>query len=719
MSRFYNSFYEHRAGVYNILKSKFQFVLLGLLSSLFLVLGIVALSSFTSANATPETEQVVLQSDFANSMNTWTYHDDTVSPFVAADPNPTANHQIAANPTPTPGDNGAVKLTSGEDEKWNLASLQYSGTKLEDITALGFSLYTNNPGKAYINLDVDFNHDGFDDAWQGRLVYVPSGVTPDTWDEHEAVASDGSWKWSTMITEESVNEWPDGDTSESRSWSDITAAFPAARVTAINNLAFGSLYLRADGTSTTYYDHVYLATDSEHITYNFELPVPDAPTPINPESDTNPFYTDSAFTQSWSDESASGAVEYEYQSCYQTSLPATDECPGGVTTWENTYTGTTKNVGASQPDSHFFWHIRSVDAAGNTSSWSDWREIVIDNTSPAQVLGMQLDIDGTIKPCGAITNMRDITVDWDDSTEPNLKHYEYQADANKTAPYEFTTTVNSSERSGTIRDQDGTYNYRVRAIDQVGNVGTWSGWCSITLDRVAPLAAITSHTDGETVNGNITLIGEVTDENPMNTYFRIEEADGTVIDTSLFTDGRVTHEFGWDTAAVADDTYSVFFETRDEADNKLGSRGAPNDSVVAIELIVNNTVPGIPDIPSFGDDAGGVSGGTTGGPGGGDDGDEQLILAQNFAAPGDGGQVLGQNTGDDNDEDDDEDNQDQNNTDNGEVLQSTTDDNDDEEQAQDDECAKLFGVCWYWWGIPVVAILIYMFYRLAHQEDEK
>ncbi len=53
---------------------------------------------------------------------------------------------------------------------------------------------------------------------------------------------------------------------------------------------------------------------------------PNTPTPINPNSDTNPFYTNTGFTQSWSNESASGAVKYNYQSCYQATEPSGDTC---------------------------------------------------------------------------------------------------------------------------------------------------------------------------------------------------------------------------------------------------------------------------------------------------------------------------------------------------------------------------------------------------------
>lgn len=215
-----------------------------------------------------QTTHIVSQGHFANAPDTWTFQNDNTN---IANPNATENHEVTSNPNPSAGNNGAVRLNATESgQRWNLASLQYSGTKLADITALGFDVYTNAPNKAYINLDIDFNHPSLS-GWQHRLVYIPSSVTPNTWSSHEAVASNGSWQWSRMIAGQATS-WPDGITATHRSWGDITAAFPEARITGIDNAAFGSLYLRTDGISTTYYDNVYLATATENIKYNFELP---------------------------------------------------------------------------------------------------------------------------------------------------------------------------------------------------------------------------------------------------------------------------------------------------------------------------------------------------------------------------------------------------------------------------------------------------------------
>ncbi|TXG76952.1 hypothetical protein E6P97_02580 [Patescibacteria group bacterium] len=163
---------------------------------------------------------IVYQDDFANSMTTWTYQNDNTS---ATTPDPTSEHEIVARPGgSTQSNNGAVKLqgaTTGS--RWNLASLQYSGQKISEITSLGFDLRTSNPGSAYINLDVDFNHAGIS-GWQGRLVYVPTGVVANAWGSYDAVANgDGLWKWSRMWGTSPMTAWPDGITAEARTWNEI------------------------------------------------------------------------------------------------------------------------------------------------------------------------------------------------------------------------------------------------------------------------------------------------------------------------------------------------------------------------------------------------------------------------------------------------------------------------------------------------------------------
>lgn len=438
-----------------------------------------------------QTTQIVLQSDFANASDTWTYHDDNeTNPLLAADPNPTANHEIATNPVVSTGDNGAVRLTSATGDRWNLASLQYSGTRLVDIAALGFNVYTDSPGKAYINLDVDFNHPSLS-GWQGRLVYVPSGVTANTWSSHEAVASNGLWQWSKIITgDESV--WPDGSSSATRTWNDIVSAFPYATVTAIDDAAFGSLYLRADGESVTHYDKIYLATATKNVLYNFELPdttKPNIEILSPPEGSTH--NSDVSISVRGTD-TESGLAQFvinirkdgsHYAPCYNQNAGGVDEFIANCTF----------NI-SGHPDGVYSIRTNVRDVAGNLSSTLE-RTFVLDRTGPnAPVITFP-------NPEQYFTGTP-ILNQWTTATDiSGVSGYQvaYRYDDGHTfggstcvgetiaGQWVGCRNVNGTSRNHTPNStEQGGVTIWVRAIDGLGNVGPWSNPIHYYYDQTPP-----------------------------------------------------------------------------------------------------------------------------------------------------------------------------------------------------------------------------------------
>jgi len=110
------------------------------------------------------------------------------------------------------------------------------------------------------------------------------------------------------------------------------------------------------------------------------------------------------------------------------------------------------------------------------------------NITLAQVSGITIiNNDGTTIGCNGKTNNRNITVDWDDSAEPNINHYDLMYQDNT-----ITDTPTLSEQAKTLLDVDDTYKYRTRVVDTSNNVGLWSDWCNVTLDRVSPTVTIDS-----------------------------------------------------------------------------------------------------------------------------------------------------------------------------------------------------------------------------------
>ncbi len=145
-------------------------------------------------------------------------------------------------------------------------------------------------------------------------------------------------------------------------------------------------------------------------------------------------------------------------------------------------------------DGNYTIQITAKDEAGNMST--SYVDITVDNTAPDKVEGIQIEFNGQNRQCAGFINGRTITVNWNDSNEPGVV-YEYH---NKDRS--LLNNLTESEFTGDIRDQDGFYQYKVRAIDAAGNAGEWSDWCGVTLDREAPVApTLTSPDNAAVVNG--------------------------------------------------------------------------------------------------------------------------------------------------------------------------------------------------------------------------
>lgn len=119
-----------------------------------------------------------------------------------------------------------------------------------------------------------------------------------------------------------------------------------------------------------------VSPESDPLVVTYDATPPSTPNLISP---IERFVTQGvAFSQSW--EAVESATLYEYQSCN------TDPGDTGAVCTNIKFTqslaGTIKQVAAGQPNSHFWWRVRARDAAGNWSTWSLSRELIIDNTAP-------------------------------------------------------------------------------------------------------------------------------------------------------------------------------------------------------------------------------------------------------------------------------------------------------------------------------------------------
>jgi hypothetical protein len=164
----------------------------------------------------------------------WLFYNDTNDTIDAA------LGSFVGGPASAPLGAGSAEIELGAttSPRTDLATYGFAGTLLADITRLSFSAYSHGgvagPTESpYLLFDIDFATSTLS-GYEGRLVYVPAangGVPQDQWNAFDALAGGGGmWTWSHYAA--NGNHWPDGDTSEYRSWADIVSAFPGASILA-------------------------------------------------------------------------------------------------------------------------------------------------------------------------------------------------------------------------------------------------------------------------------------------------------------------------------------------------------------------------------------------------------------------------------------------------------------------------------------------------------
>lgn len=143
-------------------------------------------------------------------------------------------------PAPVPYGNGSVQISVTGTQRRNLATSNFGGTMLSDITVMKFSTFNpsgGNGGSAdrsgYLNFNVDFTGS---DTFQNRLVFVPASngaVVQDSWQEWDTI-NGGNAIWTFSGT-----NWPAGiggggePGGTAKTWSQILSQYPNARMLAL------------------------------------------------------------------------------------------------------------------------------------------------------------------------------------------------------------------------------------------------------------------------------------------------------------------------------------------------------------------------------------------------------------------------------------------------------------------------------------------------------
>ena len=319
-----------------------------------------------------------------------------------------------------------------------------------------------------------------------------------------------------------------------------------------------------------------------------------APTGLFNISPANGTFTTTANLQhiTWSAATdVNGPVSYYYESSHSSavnpngSFVAPAYQSGALSTNEINTSGTPAGV--------YYWHVRAVDAAGNSTAWTPAWKVTVDNTRPNATI--------TAPSSGSYNNTGNFTIKGTASdTLSGVSHVNIYVTKftstgsfggyvvkDQPASFDPTTGTFTYNVSGLA---DGTYAVKADAFDKAGN-NHFANTVQVTVDTVAPVVAITSPSNGAVLsyakNGTVMVQGSVTDNNPSHYYWRITgpnnyDISKVVYDASSFTNQTIT---SWDLDNLPSGMYTIDLEARDAAGNK----GA--NSVQTINVTVDNTAP--------------------------------------------------------------------------------------------------------------------------------
>ena len=206
---------------------------------------------------------------------------------------------------------------------------------------------------------------------------------------------------------------------------------------------------------------------------------------------------------------------------------------------------------AGTPEGVYYWHVRAVDAAGNSTAWASPWKITVDNTAPTVAITSQSNGD----------HLRQSVVVSGTVTDTNPDHYYFVVKNSLGQVVAGPGTVNQKTVSDwtwdTTKVQDGQYTIDLEARDAAGNKGTASSQTvAVTVDNKAPVVTISSPTTGaygfvKTIN----IQASIDDAVSYSIYVNgsdVYDGTGTYVPYAL---------------AVTDGTYDMYIQAKDTAGN--------------------------------------------------------------------------------------------------------------------------------------------------------
>jgi nitrogen fixation protein FixH len=226
-------------------------------------------------------------------------------------------------------------------------------------------------------------------------------------------------------------------------------------------------------------------------------PILSSPTTGSATSNSRPTFAWSAATDP---SPSSGIASYTLQIDTSSSFNS-----GNLRTLTGLGTSYTIPAGSPLADGTWYWRVRAVDNAGNTGSYSSYWTVAVDTVVPSSP-------SPSSPASGTNTNVNTPTFAWSAATDPSpssgIASYTLQLDTsssfnNATGKMRTITVTTGTSYTAASALTDGTWYWRVRAVDNAGNTGSYSSYWTIVIDTVAPgLPTLLSPSNGAGISVN-------------------------------------------------------------------------------------------------------------------------------------------------------------------------------------------------------------------------
>ncbi len=194
----------------------------------------------------------------------------------------------------------------------------------------------------------------------------------------------------------------------------------------------------------------------------------------------------------------------------------------------------------------WYWCVKAFDYAGNQSAWSavqSFEVLLADEIPPSLPSGLTADVTGG-----------EVSFDWNDSTDSGSGVESYVVEYSQNAGFSGAVSLSASTSFLSVSDlTDGTWYWRVKAIDAVENETDWVDGGSFLVDVTAPSVpdSLSGSVDGSNVSFDWSDSTDNTGGSGLSGYI-LQYADNSSF-TAATTLSASSSDL--DLSALADDSY--------------------------------------------------------------------------------------------------------------------------------------------------------------------